>query len=282
MTDTGTTVCCLIGDPVAHSLSPLVHNHGYQALGLNYVYVAFRVKEAGPAISGMRDLGIRGMSITIPHKASALYYVDEISDTAREIGAINTIVNHNGKLKGLNTDYDAAIKALEEKTPLKGKKVVLVGAGATALTIAIALKVKGSQLTILNRTPRKAEMLADRVETESTGGFDRFGEIAGADILINATPLGMWPKVNELAVPAEFLHPGLTVFDVNYHPRETRLLTETRQAGGQVIYGYKMFLYQAARQFELFTGQDAPVAEMEKVLLKALEGEQSAAISHRR
>ena len=282
MTDAGTTVCCLIGNPVAHSLSPLVHNCGYQALGLNYVYVAFRVKESGPAISGMRDLGIRGMSITIPHKASALYYVDEISDTAREIGAVNTIVNFSGKLKGFNTDYDAAIKSLEEKTPLKGKKVVLVGAGATALTIAIALKVKGSHLTILNRTPKKAAGLADRVAAESSGGFDRFGAIARADILINATPLGMWPAVKETAVPAQFLHPGLTVFDVNYHPGETRLLTETKKAGGQVIYGYKMFLYQAARQFELFTGQDAPVAEMEKVLLKTLEGEKSAAISNRR
>ena len=282
MIDTGTTLCCLIGDPVAHSLSPLVHNHAYQTMGLNYVYLAFRVKDAGAAISGMRELGIRGMSVTIPHKTSALDYVDEISDTAREIGAVNTIVNHNGKLKGFNTDYDAAIKALEEKTPLKGKKVVLVGAGATALTIAIALKVKSSHLTILNRTPRKAAVLAERVEAESSGGFDRFGEIAGADILINTTPLGMWPAVNETAVPAKYLHPGLTVFDVNYHPGETRLLTETGKAGGQVVYGYKMFLYQAARQFELFTGETAPVTEMEKVLLKTLEGEQSAAILNRR
>lgn len=282
MTNAETTVCCLIGDPVAHSLSPLVHNHGYQVLGLNYIYLAFRVKDAGAAISGMRGLGIRGMSVTIPHKSRVLDYVDEIDGIVRKTGAINTIVNRDGRLKGFNTDYDAAIKALQEKTPLEGKKVVLVGAGATALTIATALKVKVSQLTILNRTPRKAAELAARVKADGSGGFEGFGEITHADILINATPVGMWPQVNELAVPAAYLHPGLTVFDLNYHPKETRLLGETKRAGGQVVYGYKMFLYQAARQFELFTREAAPVAEMEKVLLAALEGEKNAAISHRR
>jgi len=280
--DGETRLCCLIGDPVAHSLSPLVHNHGYKVLGLNFVYVTFRIKEAGPAISAMRNLGIRGMSITIPHKNRALDYVDEMDDTAREIGAINTILNHDGQLKGYNTDYDAAIKTLQEKTTLEGKNVVLVGAGATALTIATALKGKGCRLTILNRTPRNASRLATRVEAAGAGGFDLFPEISRADVLINATPVGMWPEINELVVPTEYLHPGLSVFDVNYHPRETRLLSETKRTGGKAIYGYGMFLNQAARQFELFTGEAAPVKEMGKILLKTLEGEESAAISHRR
>jgi shikimate dehydrogenase len=280
--NTETRVCCLIGDPVAHSLSPLVHNCGYQALGLNYVYLAFRVKEAGPAVSAMRALGITGMSITIPHKTSALEYVDEVDANAREIGAINTIVNHNGRLKGYNTDYDAALKALSEKTPLRGKKAVLVGSGATALTIALALKHKGSHLVILNRTPGKAALLAARVGVEDSGGFDRLEEVAGADILINTTPVGMWPAVDDMVVPAKYLHPGLTVFDVVYHPKETTLLSETKKAGGQVVYGHKMFLYQAVRQFELFTGEAAPVMQMSQALVRALKGEPIAAISHRR
>jgi len=148
-----TRVCCLIGDPVAHSLSPLVHNRGYQARGLDYVYLAFRVKEAPPAIAAMRTLGITGMSVTIPHKTTALACVDELDAEAKEIGAINTIVNRGGHLKGYNTDYDAALKALSEKTPLRGKKTVILGAGATALTIALALKHRGSRVVILGRTP---------------------------------------------------------------------------------------------------------------------------------
>ncbi|MFH0942231.1 MAG: shikimate dehydrogenase [Chloroflexota bacterium] len=276
MLNAETKVCCLIGDPVAHSLSPLVHNRGYQALGLNYVYLAFRTKEAGPAITAMRALGITGMSITIPHKTSALEHVDEVDTRAREIGSINTIVNRNGHLKGYNTDYDAALKALSEKTPLRGKKAVLLGAGATALTIALALKHKGSHLVILNRTPGKAADLAARVGAESSGGFDRLREIAGADILINATPVGMWPAVDELPVPAAYLHPGLVVFDVIYRPRETRLLSEAKKAGGKVVYGHKMFFYQAIRQFELFTGQAAPAVQMGQALAKVLKGESRA------
>lgn len=283
MSEVETKVCCLIGNPVAHSLSPLVHNRGYRALGLNYVYLAFRVKEVGPAIAAMRALGIAGMSITIPHKTSAMACVDEVDAEAQIVGAINTIVNHNGHLKGYNTDHDAALKALSEKTPLRGKKAVLVGAGATALTIALALKHKGSRVTILNRTPDKAAALAKRVGAEGSGGFDRLSEITNADILVNTTPVGMWPKTDELSVPANCLHPGLVVFDVIYNPRETRLLVEAKKAGCKVVYGYKMFLYQAARQFELFTGQPAPIVPMSQALTRALKGEeQRVTISNRR
>lgn len=282
MVDSLTRVCCLIGDPVAHSLSPLVHNRGYQALGLNYVYLAFRVKEAGPAITAMRALAISGMSLTIPHKTSALAYVDEVDRQAREIGAINTIVNHNGRLKGHNTDYDAALKALSEKTPLRGKRAVILGAGATALAIALALKHQGSRLVILNRTPNRAAALAEQVGAESSGGFDHFTQVADADILINTTPVGLWPEVDNLPVPATCLHPGLVVFDVIYRPRETRLISEAKIAGCKVVYGHKMFLYQAARQFELFTGRAAPVIQMGQALARALKGDASAAISNRR
>ena len=282
MINANTTVCCLIGDPVEHSLSPIVHNRGYEVLGLNFIYVAFRVKDVKLAINGIRELGIRGVSITMPHKVSAMKYIDDIDDIAQEIGAINTIVNNGGVLRGFNTDYGAALKALEEKTTIKGKKAVLLGGGGTALTIATGLKRQGAHLVILNRTLEKARELARDVNAEGFGGLDQLSEISSADILINATPVGMWPRTGESIVPRELMHPKLTVFEVNYNPKETRMITEAKEAGCAIIYGYKMFLYQAAMQFELFTGHQAPLLDMEQVLIKALEGDEYAASAHRR
>jgi len=282
MIDANTTICCLIGDPVEYSLSPLVHNRGYEVLGLNFVYIAFRVNDIKLAIDGIRALGIRGASITMPHKVSAMKYIDDIDDTAQRIGAINTIVNNGGVLKGFNTDYDAALKVLEEKTTLKGKKAVLLGAGATALTIATALKRKGARLVILNRTPEKARELAKRVNAEGSSGLDQLLTIVTADIVINTTPVGMWPTINESIVPKELMYPELTVFEVNYNPKETKMITEAKEVGCNVIYGYKMFLYQAATQFELFTGHPAPLPDMEQVLIKALEGDEHATSNDRR
>jgi len=282
MIDAETTVCCVIGDPVAHSLSPLVHNRGYEVLGLNFVYIAFQVKDVKLAIDAVRGLGIRGMSITMPHKVSAMKYVDDIDTPAREIGAINTIVNTGSVLSGFNTDYTAALTALEEKTTLNGKKTILIGAGGAALTIALGLKRKGARLTILNRTPEKARDLASRVSADSYAGLDQLAVIASADILINATPVGLLPNADKSIVPRKLLHPQLTVFEVNYNPRETRLVTDAREAGSTVVYGYKMFLYQAAMQFELFTGHQAPLPEMEQVLIKAMEGDEHVKATNRR
>ena len=272
MTDASTTVCCLIGDPVEHSLSPLVHNRGYEIAGLNFVYVAFRVKDVKLAINSIKGLGIRGVSITMPHKVDAMKYIDNIDDTAKEIGAINTIVNNDGVLSGFNTDYGAALKALEEKTTIKGKKAVLLGGGGVGLAIATGLKRNGADLIIIDKIKEKAEELARLVGAEGFGGLEQLPEIGSADILINATPVGMWPRINESIVPRELLHQKLTVFEVIYHPRETRLITEAKEAGCAIIYGYKMFLYQAAMQFELFTGHQAPLLDMEQALIKALEG----------
>ena len=282
MINVNTTVCCLIGDPVEHSLSPLVHNRGYEVLGLNFIYVAFRVKDVKLAIDGIRELGIRGVSVTMPHKVSAINYIDDIDDTAREIGAINTIVNNKGVLSGFNTDYGAALKALEEKTTIKGKKAVLLGGGGAGLAIANGLKRNGADLVIIDKVKEKAEELARLVGAEGFGGLEQLPEIGSADILINATPVGMWPRINESIVPKELLHQKLTVFEVIYHPKETKMITEAREAGCPIIYGYKMFLYQAAMQFELFTGHQAPLVDMEQVLIKALEGGEYAASAHSR
>jgi shikimate dehydrogenase len=272
MINAGTTVCCLIGDPTEHSLSPLVHNRGYEVSGLNFIYVAFRVKNAKLAIKGIRELGIRGVSVTMPHKVSAMKYIDAADNITQEIGAINTIVNNKGVLSGFNTDYSAALKALGEKTAIKGKKAVLLGGGGVGLAIATGLKRNGADLIIIDIIKEKAEELAKLVGAEGFGRLEQLPEIGSADILINATPVGMWPRINESVVPRELLHQKLTVFEVIYHPREPRLITDAKRAGCTIVYGYKMFLYQAALQFELFTGHQAPLPDMEQVLIKALEG----------
>jgi len=282
MIDANTKICCLIGDPVEHSLSPLIHNAGYQALGINYAYVSFQVSDIKQAIEGIRGLGIRGVSVTIPHKISAVKYIDKIDPLAEEVGAINTIVNDDGVLAGYNTDGDGALQALEEVTTLKGKKAVLIGSGGAALAIAFGLKARGVKLVVLNRTEEKAGRLAKRVNAEGFGGLQKLSEISSADILINATPLGMSPKTDQSIIPKDLLHNRLTVFDVVYNPRDTRLLIEARERGCAVVYGYKMLLYQAVKQFELFTGLKAPLPAMESALTQALEGGKDATHFNRR
>jgi shikimate dehydrogenase len=279
--DADTRICCLIGDPVAHSLSPLIHNAGYKVLGINYAYFPFRVSNIKQAIEGIRDLGIRGASITIPHKTKAMKHLDKIDPLAQKIGAVNTIVNDDGVLTGYNTDGEGAIKALEEVTALKGKSVVMVGAGGAALAIAWGLKGKGARLVILNRTGAKAKKLAEKVNAEGYGNLKRLSEIASADILINATSVGMWPEVNQSIIPKDLLRNRLTVFDIVYNPKETRLIAEARERGCAVVHGYRMLLYQAAKQFELFTGLKGPIKAMESALAQALEGGKNAAHSDR-
>lgn len=281
MVDSETQVCCLIGHPVKHSLSPLIHNTAYRALGLNFVYVAFDVSDVRQAVDCIRGLGIRGASVTIPHKIAVMGHLDDVDGTAREIGAVNTIINDNGKLRGFNTDFEGALKALEEKVDIKGKRAMLIGAGGVALPIAIGLKQKGARLVILDINRDWAESLAKRVNAEDFGGLDSLSLVQSSDILVNATPVGMWPDTNRTVVPKELLHPKLTVFDVVYNPGETRLLREAKERGCTVVYGYKMFLYQAAVQFELFTGHKAPIVEMEKVLNHALEGGTNATTADR-
>jgi shikimate dehydrogenase len=282
VTSASTKICCLIGDPVEHSLSPLIHNAGYLALGINYAYVSFRVKDIERAIEGIRGLGIRGASITLPHKTSAIKYIDRLDPHAEEIGAVNTIVNDEGVLTGYNTDGDGALQALEEVTSLRGKKAVLIGGGGAASAIALGLKKKRVKLVVLNRTEDKAIKLAKQVNAEDSGSLEKLSLIASADILINATSVGMWPQASQSIIPQRLLHNRLTVFDTVYNPKETRLLIEARERGCAIVYGYKMLLYQAARQFELFTGRQPPLAAMESALTQALEGEKNATHSDRR
>ena len=265
-----TALCCVIGNPVEHSLSPAIHNAGYNAKGLNYVYLAFPVINAEDAIKSIRALGIKGISVTVPHKLTVIQFLDRIDGRAKNIGAVNSILNKSGKLIGYNTDCEGAIKALEEKTALSGKKVVLVGSGGAARAIAFGLREKNADVLILNRTLEKAMELAEATKARF-GNLSMLNEIRKSDILINATTIGMSSGANERLVSKELLHGNLTVFDIVYNPQETKLIAEARKMGCSIIYGYKMLLYQAVAQFELFTESSAPVSIMEEALFKGLQ-----------
>jgi shikimate dehydrogenase len=276
--DAHTQFCGLIGNPVEHSLSPAIHNAAFQKLGLNFVYLAFRVEAIGDAIKGLRSLGnFRGASVTIPHKVSAVPFLDSLEPTARHIGAINTIVAEGGVLKGYNTDAIGALRALRESdVTLKGRQVVMLGSGGAARAIAFALGAETGidRLTILGIDEQERTILvrdlrlkAGMAVQESLLDESMLRKVLpDTHVLIHCTPIGMSPKVHQTSVPATLLHPGLTVMDIVYNPRDTQLLKDAKVAGCRVIPGLEMFLYQAAAQFELWTNQAAPVDVMRKVL----------------
>jgi shikimate dehydrogenase len=276
--DAHTKLCAVIGNPIEHSLSPAIHNAAFQKLGLNYVYLAFRVDNVASAIQGMRAFGnMRGCSVTIPHKVAVIPYLDEIETTARYIGSVNTIVVDHGKLLGYNTDASGALRALKESgAVLKGQRVVMIGSGGAARAIAFALgdSTGIERLTILGIEEMERRRLTDDLRSktsltvEDTAMSDATLRAAmkDANILLHCTPLGMSPNVEQTCVPASLLHPRLTVMDIVYNPLETRLLREAKLAGCTTIRGIEMFLNQAAAQFELWTQQPAPSDVMRQVL----------------
>lgn len=265
---TKTHLYCVLGDPVSHSLSPLMHNTAFEHIGYNGVYLAFGVKDLASALAGIRALGIRGVSVTIPHKINVMNFLDEIDGQARQIGAVNTIVNHDGHLYGYNSDCLGAINALKEKTEIQGKKVVIAGAGGAARAIGFGILAEGGDLVILNQIVEEGENLAKDLGVM----YYPLSEYAKheCDILINATPLGMTPNVDDMPVGPEYLDPEMTVMDIVYNPLKTKLLREAETAGCKTVDGVSMFVYQGVSQFESWTGEKAPVALMRKVVLDAL------------
>ena len=273
-----TQFCGVIGNPVEHSLSPAIHNAAFQKLGLNFVYLAFRVEAIGEAIKGLRALGnFRGASVTIPHKVAAVPFLDSVEPTARHIGAINTIVAEGGTLTGHNTDAIGALRALREGgVELKGRQVVMLGSGGAARAIAFALgTVTGiERLTLLGIDSQERTALARDLQSKigmtvqesllDEGALRNI--LPDSHVLIHCTPMGMSPKVNETAVPAALLHTGLTVMDIVYNPRDTQLLKDAKARGCRTIPGLEMFLHQAAAQFELWTHHAAPADVMRAVL----------------
>jgi shikimate dehydrogenase len=277
-----TKLCAVIGNPVGHSLSPAIHNAAFNELNLDFAYVAFRVEDLKSALAGMRALSnFRGMSVTIPHKIEAMMHVDEIAEVDRSIGSINTIVNEDGRLIGLGTDGPGALKALlEGGAEIDGRNVLMLGAGGAARAIAFTLarKTKMAKLTLLDINETLLEGLTTdlRSGTDSViepGGLTEAGVAQGmreADVVINCTPVGMHPHEEATLVPAELFRPGQVVFDVVYNPLETKLLADAKGKGLKTISGVEMFINQAVLQFREFTGVDAPVETMRRVVMERL------------
>lgn len=354
-----TDVYGIVGDPVSHSMSPAIHNRAFGMLGLDKVYVPLLVRRPssddndnddngdndrlGAFFKCMPRYGLRGCSITIPHKERAMRHVDEVDPVARRIGAINTVVVDavTGRTTGYNTDWMAAMGAIEEalgspsrseaaaepgaEQPLRGKHVVLLGAGGAARALAFgAVSRRCARLTIVNRTRERAESLVREVmqrqqqrQQQSEGdGADSVAEVTAATacsldeflhqarhdgrlrrddhhndddhrddddddddrcsvVLLNSTSIGMHPRVDDTPVPADVLHARMLVFDAVYNPIETRLLREARRAGCRTVSGLEMFVRQAVKQFELWTGCRAPVDAMRQVVLERLQPQQA-------
>ena len=260
----------VLGNPVRHSLGPLMHNAVFREKGLNAVYLAFESDSVEGAIQGMRALGIKGLSITIPHKTSVIPLLDEVDPLAKDIGAVNTVVNKDGKLTGYNTDAAGALMALEAAVPVEGKRCVIVGAGGAARAVGYILKRKSVGLVIANRSVERGEALSISLDCPFVK-MDQIEDI-DADILINTTPAGMSPHIDSCPVPFSALKRGMTVMDIIYNPRITRLLRAAAERGCRIVDGLGMFIYQGAEQFRLWTGKEAPVDIMKAVVEQALYG----------
>ena len=281
----GTTrVCGIIGDPIGHSMSPAIHNAAFEKMGIDYLYVPFRVKKEalGKAIQGMRALNIRGLNVTIPHKVAVIPFLDELDPLAERIGAVNTIVNDDGALRGYNTDATGFLQALLERgVEPREKNIVILGAGGASRAISFVLAERGAHLVILNRLLELdwAEELASRISqifTKEVEALELNEEnlakvLEKADIVVNATSVGMSPNIDETPIPAKLLKPGLIVSDIVYNPIKTRLLREAEAAGAKTIGGFDMLVWQGVLAFELWTGMKAPVKVMKEEAIKGLQ-----------
>jgi len=284
MISAGTRVCGLIGDPVEHSVSPAMHNAALSHLELDYIYLPFRVgeKSLARAIGGVRALGIRGLNVTIPHKVDVIPLLDELDPLAERIGAVNTIVNDNGILKGYNTDAGGFLRALLQKgVELGGKKVVVLGAGGASRAVCFALAGNGAELVILNRQQEMdwavrlaasiSRLCGREVKPLELNESNLKIELGDADLLVNATSVGMSPDASQTPVDRKLLKPGLVVFDVVYNPIKTRLLSEAEEVGARTISGIDMLIWQGALAFEMWTGLKPPVEIMKTAAVEALK-----------
>jgi len=281
-----TKIYGLIGYPIKHSVSPQIHNAAFKTIGINAVYLTFEVKKEflKKALDGVKALGIKGLNVTIPHKVNVIKYLNKLTYEANLIGAVNTILNEDGKLIGFNTDYTGVLKTFETyKIDLTNKKIVLLGAGGAAKAIAFAIAEKASSLIILNRTKRKAvnlvKELNKKLKVNALGNSLTFkalkNSLKDADILINATSVGMEPNVNQTLVAKELLQKDMVVFDIIYNPLETKLLKEAREIGAKCINGVEMLVQQAAEAFKIWFKIEPPINEMRKAALKSLTGEEN-------
>ena len=272
--DAQTRLYAVFGNPVAHSLSPVMHNCAFQKIGHNGIYVALRVRDIAAAVSAIRCLAIQGVSVTVPHKTAVIPLLDHIDSLALDIGAVNTILNQDSRLWGYNTDAPAAVRALKETISLSGRQIAILGAGGAARAVGFGLVAEKASVVVVNRTVSRGKRLAADLDADFRP-IDAFHPADGT-ILINTTPVGMWPHVDATPFPAGRLHPGMLVMDIIYNPLRSRLLREAAAKGCRVVNGVPMFVYQGALQFERWTGKPAPVDVMRQVVNDALTGKTEA------
>jgi len=265
-----TKVLGVIGEFAENSMSKYMHNAVFKEDNLNLVYMPFKVRkeELKEFIKNFREFDFKGSSVTIPHKVDINKYIDEIDETAEKIGAVNTIVNKNGKLIGYNTDYYGAVQALKEKTQLSNEKILVIGAGGGARAVIYGLKKENSEITITNRTINNAESLAKEFNVNFDDIKNMKKLIGNKDIIINTTSVGMNPNINESIIKENEFSEGKLVMDIVYKPVNTKLIKLAKKAKCNVITGDRMLIYQAIKQFSLWTGKDPNFKMMESSLTK--------------
>jgi shikimate dehydrogenase len=271
-----------MGDPVEHSVSPAMHNAAFRSLGLDYVYVPLRTPaaELAAAIAGVRALNIRGLNITIPHKAAAPGLLDEVDPLAAQIGAVNVLLNRDGRLTGYNTDAAGFLHVLKEHgVEPGGMEVAVLGAGGAARAICFALASRGAGLSIINRTLLSAQKCAAdvstafpvRVQALELNTTNLSALLEKAAMLVNTTSAGMLPQPGVTLVDRSLLRPGLIVADIVYNPFRTQLLKDAEKAGARAINGLEMLIWQGALAFEIWTGRRPPLNVMRKAATAALK-----------
>jgi 3-dehydroquinate dehydratase/shikimate dehydrogenase len=256
-----TPIYGILGYPVAHSLSPAMHNAFLANHGIDAVYVPFEERDLHPFVDAARQLGIAGLSVTRPHKEGIRPFLDETDEQAKKVGAVNTIAVREGKWEGFNTDIEGVVSPISRRTPVEGKWAVILGAGGAARAAAFGLADRGARLVISARRLEQARSLADEVGGKAVEP-DQIGNWSW-DVLVNATPVGGGEYVGELPVSVLDVKPGSVVLDMVYEPEETRLLVSAKSEGAQVITGLEMLVEQAVHQAEIWTGVRPPREEME-------------------
>ena len=277
-----TKVAAVIGNPIEHSLSPPMHNAAYKQMGMDYVYVAFKIEKDNLShlIESAKTMGLVGLNVTIPYKTDIIEYLDEVDDTARRINAVNTIRFNDGMAKGYNTDGTGAVKSIEKYTELKNKKVLVLGAGGASKAITFTLLNHGiNSLTIANRSRDNAIQLIDNLKKQT--GFDQISYVdiekadtilEDVDIIINTTPIGMYPNVDaDTPIKTEKINENHVVMDIIYNPLETKLLKNAKDNGATTISGTNMLINQGITAFEIFTDRTPSYESFEKALLEQLK-----------
>ena len=262
--DAATRVYGVAGDPVAHSLSPVMLNAAFRRENVNAVYLALHAKSLDDLLACIRDIPIHGLSVTMPYKEEILKHLDKTDPLTAKIGACNTLVrSQEGKLYGFNTDVNGVVRPLEMRLPLRGAKILVLGAGGAARAAVFGLKEKGADVHVFNRTPGPAQNLAKKAKVKAVNKLEL--RKMTFDVMINATPVGMDGNRDPVPIAEEDFR-AKYFFEMVYTPAETKMVKIARSRGLQVILGAEMFVQQGARQFEIWSAKPAPIAEMQRVV----------------